>query len=113
MISKLDQMLIHRPARWLHQKDVHAANVFQQLKINFAIGKTLQLGLAQRHADELADLLASARLADPQKILKRLSSLSFGERFRSGALSGSIGLDESVECLGADWELVIALLSLP
>jgi hypothetical protein len=28
----------------------------------------------------------SARFADPQKILKRLSSLSFGERFRSVAV---------------------------
>jgi hypothetical protein len=38
----------------------------------------------------------NARLADPQKILKRLSSLSLGERFRSGAGTS----------FGADWELV-------
>jgi hypothetical protein len=30
----------------------------------------------------------SARFADPQKILKRLSSLSLGERFRSEAALG-------------------------
>ena len=53
---------------------------------------------------------SEARLADPQKILKRLSSLSLGERFRSAAvLAPSVadfdasGIDPSGDGFGAGW----------
>ena len=55
--QQFHQVLIHGVACGLHQKHIHAANVLQQLKVNLAIGKSLQLGLAQRYADEIADLL--------------------------------------------------------
>ena len=35
-------MLIDRVTRGLHQKDIRAANVFQQLKHHLAIGEALQ-----------------------------------------------------------------------
>jgi len=55
--QQLHQVLVHRAAGGLDQKHIHAAHVLEQLKVNLAIGKPLQLGFAQRHADELADLL--------------------------------------------------------
>ncbi len=54
-------MLIHRETRGLHEEDVRTANVLEQLKMNLAVGEALQPGLAQRHTDELADLLGQAR----------------------------------------------------
>jgi hypothetical protein len=54
---------------------------------------------------------ASGRLADPQKTLKRLSSLSRGERFRSAAVFAPSGADfdasgfaPSGDGFGAGWE---------
>jgi hypothetical protein len=59
-------------------------------------------------------------LADPQKILKRLSSLSLGERFRSvpafapsGADFNASGLDPSGDGFGAGWELVAVSSACP
>src|SRR6185312_13654642 len=79
-------MLIDRPTRRLHQKDVRSANVFEQLKMNLAVGESLQPGLAQRHTDELADLLAQLRVGGSAENLDALAlaqlagTLSFGGR---------------------------------
>ncbi len=50
-------MLVYRIAGGLHHEDIRAANVFEQLEVNLAVGKTLHPGLAQRNADVLANLL--------------------------------------------------------
>ena len=49
--QQFHQVLVHRIAGGLHHEHVHAANVLEQLEIDFAVGEALQLGLAHRHAD--------------------------------------------------------------
>ena len=56
--QQLKQMLIHRVTRRLHNEDVHATDVLEQLKMNLSIGESLQASFAYRDTDELADLLA-------------------------------------------------------
>ena len=51
-------MLVDGIAGGLHDKDVDAAHVLEQLEVDFAIGKALQLGLADRNADVAADLFS-------------------------------------------------------
>ncbi len=48
-------MLIHRIASGLHHKNINSANVLEQLKVHFAIGKSLQLGFTDLDADMLAN----------------------------------------------------------
>ena len=48
-------MLIHRIASGLHHKNINSANVLEQLKVHFAIGKSLQLGFTDFDADMLAN----------------------------------------------------------
>jgi hypothetical protein len=50
-------VLIHRETRWLHDKNIHAADVLEQLKVNLSVGKTLQLAFAQLHPDMGANAL--------------------------------------------------------
>ena len=50
-------MLIHRVTRRLNDEYVHAANIFQQLEVDLAIGESLRLGFAQRNSDMLGNLL--------------------------------------------------------
>ena len=38
-------------------KHIHAAHVLEQLEVDLAVGKALNLGLAHRNADVAADLL--------------------------------------------------------
>ena len=51
--QQLHQVLVHRIAGGLHHKHIHAAHVLEQLEVHLAVGKALQLGLADRHADVL------------------------------------------------------------
>src|SRR5205823_13562920 len=51
---------------------IRTANVFEQLKLNLAVGESLQPGLAQRHTDELADLLAQRLVGRSAKNLDAL-----------------------------------------
>ena len=44
-------MLIYGKAGRLHQKDVSAANIFEQLEVDFAVSKALQLGFPDRNTD--------------------------------------------------------------
>ena len=86
-------MLVHRIAGGLHDKHIHAAHVLEQLEVNLAVGKALQLGLAhlaRRCGWPISS--ASGRLAVPLKSLKRLSSLRLRVRLRSGAGLASFAL---------------------
>ena len=65
-------MLIDRKTRRLHQENIRAANVLQQLKMYLAVGESLQPGLAQRHSNELADLLAQRAIGRSAKNLEAL-----------------------------------------
>jgi hypothetical protein len=56
--QKLHQVLVYRIAGRLHHKYIHSAHVLQKLKVDFAVGKTLHLGLADLDADVLADQLS-------------------------------------------------------
>jgi hypothetical protein len=53
--EQFHQVLVHRIAGGLHHKNIYAAHVLEQLKVDLAVGKTLQLGLADLDADVLAD----------------------------------------------------------
>ena len=56
--QQFHQMLVDRIAGGLHDKDIDAANIFEKLEVDFAIGKALQLGLADRNSDVAADLFS-------------------------------------------------------
>ena len=53
--QQLHQVLVHRIAGGLHHENIHAAHVLKQLEVDLAVGKALQLGLAHRNPDVLAD----------------------------------------------------------
>src|ERR1700679_3995796 len=65
-------MLVDRVTRRLNEKHIRTANVLEQLKMNLAIGESLQPGLAQRHTDELADLLGQSPIGRSAKNLHAL-----------------------------------------
>src|SRR6202042_3215943 len=65
-------MLVDRVTRRLNEKHIRTANVLEQLKMNLAIGESLQPGLAQRHTGELADLLAQSLVGRSAKNLNAL-----------------------------------------
>src|ERR1700734_3604316 len=82
-------MLIDRETRRLHDKDVRTADVLEQLKMNLAVGESLQPGLAQRHTDELADLLAQRTIGGSAK---NLDALVFAETAGALPVRGGLGL---------------------
>ena len=53
--QQLHQVEIHRIAAGLHDEDVGAANVFENLIARFAVRKLAVLGASSRHAEILAD----------------------------------------------------------
>ena len=59
--EQLHEVLVSRIAGGLDEEDVGAADVFEQLEVNLAIREALELGLADRHAEELADLFGERR----------------------------------------------------
>jgi len=48
---------VRRPRGWLDDEDVLAADVLVDLNPYFTVGKTLHLGLAERHSEASANLL--------------------------------------------------------
>ena len=48
-------MVVHRKAARLDDKNIGAANVFENLKINLAVAEAAQLGFTQRDLQVLAD----------------------------------------------------------
>ena len=74
---------VHRIAGRLDDEDIRAAHVLQDLDVDFAVGELREIGLPERHAEEVANL--SSRASDwpcREKILN-LSSW----RARSGLRS--------------------------
>ena len=51
-------MLVHRIAGGLHHENIHAAHIFEQLEVNLAIGKALNLRLTDRYSDVNADFFS-------------------------------------------------------
>ena len=82
-------MLIDRPTRRLNKKDIRTANVLEQLKMNLAVGESLQPGLAQRHTNELADLFRQRRVG---RSAKNLEALRFTQPARTLALRADLNL---------------------
>ena len=70
--KQFHQVLIHRIAGGLHHKNIHAAHVLEQLKVNLAVGKPLQLHLPHRHADMPRHFLSQPRIRRPGKQLEAL-----------------------------------------
>ena len=85
--QQFHQVLVDGIAGGLHDEDVDAADILEQLEVDFAIGKALQLGLAHRDADVAADLFgqrpvgrAAEELEAP--VLAQIASpLALGSRF--------------------------------
>ncbi len=65
-------MLVHRIAGGLHHKNIYAAHILKQLKVNFTVGKALHLGLADLDADVLADSLSQLWVCRAAKQLEAL-----------------------------------------
>jgi len=78
-------MLIDRPTRRLHKKYVRTADVLKELKVNLAVRESLQPGLAQRHTNELADLLSQRLIGRSAKNLEAFWLWYPPVRFLSGA----------------------------
>ena len=55
--QKFHQVLVDGIAGRLHDEHIHAAHVLEQLEVDLAVSKTLQLRLAHRNPDMAADLL--------------------------------------------------------
>ena len=85
--QKLHQVLVHRIAGGLHHKDIHAAHVLQQLEVDLAVGKALDLGLAHLDADVAADLLGqrpvgrAAEELEPFVLAQVAAALALGRQF--------------------------------
>jgi hypothetical protein len=56
----------------LHDKNIRATHIFQNLKINFAVAKAAEHGLAQRHVQVLADSLCEHGIGSSRKNFKTL-----------------------------------------
>ena len=56
--QQLHQVLIHRKTGRLHDKNIDAADVLEQLKVDLSIGKTLQLAFAQMNTDMGTNILS-------------------------------------------------------
>ena len=70
--EQLDQVLVDGIAGGLHDEHIDAADVFEQLEVDFAIGKTLQLGFAHRHADVAANRLSQRPIGSAREQLEAL-----------------------------------------
>src|SRR2546421_42712 len=62
-------MTVDRSMARLHDKNVRPANVFQNLKINFAVAEAPQQRLAQRHIQFLANTLRQYWICGPRENL--------------------------------------------
>ena len=55
-------MKIRGVRAWLHDKNVRAAHIFQNLKIHFAVAEFAELGLAQLGAKVPANIFRQTRV---------------------------------------------------
>ena len=70
--QQLHQVLIHRITGGLHHKYIHAAHVLEQLKVDLAVGKALQLGLAHLDPNVQADLFSQCPVGRTREELEPL-----------------------------------------
>ena len=87
--QQLHQVLVHRIAGGLHHKHIHAAHVLEQLEVDFAVGKALNLGLAHRNADVAADLLGQRPVG---RAAEELEALVLAQIAGPLALGGRLGV---------------------
>ena len=78
-------MLVHRIAGGLHHKNIDSAYVLEQLKVNFAVGKSLQLGVADFYPNVLADSLRELGIRCAAEELEALVFARLRAFLRSGA----------------------------
>ena len=85
--KKLHQVLVDGIAGGLDDEDVDAADVLEQLEVDFAIGEALQLDLTDRNADVAADLFGQGPIGRAAEELEApvlaeiASPLALGCRF--------------------------------
>src|SRR5271167_3593503 len=60
-------MVIYRVAARLDDKNIGAADVFENLEINFTIAKAPELGLAQRHFQMATDAFCQRKIRGPRE----------------------------------------------
>src|SRR5579863_5461950 len=65
-------MVVDRIVAGLHNEDISAAHIFQNLKIDFAIAETAEHGFAQRNVEMLADGFCQHRVRSTRKNFKAL-----------------------------------------
>ena len=93
--QQFHQILVDGIAGGLHDKDVDAANVLEQLEVDFAISEALQLDLSDGNADVAADLFRQGTVGRAAEELEApvlaeiASTLAFGSRFGILRHSGS------------------------
>jgi hypothetical protein len=76
-------MAIDRITAWLHNENIGAAYIFENLKINFSIAKTVQLGLAQRNFQMLANALCKREVRRARENFKAVVVQRLLQRRRS------------------------------
>src|SRR5262249_8858014 len=76
--QKLEQVVIHQMMARLHDENVSAADVFQNLEINLAITESAQQRLAQRNIQMAADALRENGVCHAGKNLKSVVIHSAG-----------------------------------
>src|ERR1035441_4156373 len=120
--QQLHQMLVHRVAGGLDDKNIDAAHVLQQLKVNFAVGKALHLGFAHLNPNVSGDLLGqrpvgrAAEKFEPFVLAQVAAPLALGDQFGLPRLCGSIRSRQSEYLWGGvfvcaiTWRLWLALL---
>ena len=72
--AQLDQVLVDRPARRLHDEHVGAADVLVDLERDLRVRKAVQPGLPERHAQEFRDLPRQLRVRAARKQLQLCST---------------------------------------
>ena len=83
--EQFQQVLIYRVAGGLHNEHVYAAHVIEQLKVNFAVSKALQLCFANLYADVAGDLFGERAIGRAAEELEAPVFAEITARLRSGA----------------------------
>ena len=82
--EQLHEVLVGGVAGGLDEEDVGAADVFEELEVNLAVGEALELGFAERNAEELADLFRERAVGGAGEDLEALVFGEFGRLARCG-----------------------------
>jgi len=98
-------VLVHRIAGGLHHKHIYATHVFEQLEVNFAVGKALDLDFAYRNANITADFLSQGPVGCAGEELEALVLAQITVRLRSGAGLSTLALRHPVPVSRPDLRL--------